>query len=156
MEFFMKVIDSPIGVLTLMVTKEAVIGLGFGDLVGENEVYSESVNYGIMGEATWQLGEYFAGRLRDFDLPIKPCGTEFQKRVWQSLLSIPYGETRSYREIAEMCGSSKGFRAVGMANNRNPIVIFIPCHRVIGADGGMTGYGGGLDRKKFLLGLEKG
>ncbi|QEY34806.1 methylated-DNA--[protein]-cysteine S-methyltransferase [Caproiciproducens galactitolivorans] len=107
-------------------------------------------------EAFRQLKEYFAGTRREFSLPLSPEGTEFQKRVWKCLLSIPYGETRSYKQIAEMAGCPRGYRAVGMANNRNPIPIFIPCHRVIGANGSLVGYGGGLDIKKKLLRLEQG
>ena len=101
-----------------------------------------------------QLNEYFAGKRKVFDLPLKPEGTDFQRSVWQALLTIPFGETRSYREIAVQTGNPKACRAAGMANNRNPIVIIIPCHRVIGANGDLTGYGGGLDIKKYLLELE--
>ena len=101
-----------------------------------------------------QLEEYLAGVRKNFDLPLAPAGTPFQRKVWDALLQIPYGQTRSYRQIAEAVNSPKGFRAVGMANNRNPIAVFIPCHRVIGADGSMVGYGGGLDIKKHLLRLE--
>ena len=98
-----------------------------------------------------QLSEYLAGVRKKFDLPLAPAGTAFQRKVWDALLHIPYGQTRSYRQIAEAVGSPRGFRAVGMANNRNPIAVFIPCHRVIGADGSMVGYGGGLDIKVKLL-----
>ena len=108
----------------------------------------------LLNEAFKQLGEYLTGKRRDFDLPLAPAGTPFQRKVWDALLQIPYGQTRSYRQIAEAVNSPKGFRAVGMANNRNPIAVFIPCHRVIGADGSMVGYGGGLDIKKHLLRLE--
>lgn len=101
-----------------------------------------------------QLEEYLAGTRREFDLPLAPAGTPFQRKVWDALLQIPYGQTRSYRQIAEAAESPKGFRAVGMANNRNPIAVFIPCHRVIGADGSMVGYGGGLEIKEHLLRLE--
>ena len=101
-----------------------------------------------------QLEEYLAGVRKKFDLPLAPAGTPFQRKVWNALEQIPYGQTRSYRQIAEAVNSPKGFRAVGMANNRNPIAVFIPCHRVIGADGSMVGYGGGLDIKKHLLRLE--
>ena len=90
-----------------------------------------------------------------FDLPLAPVGTEFQIRCWEALLQVPYGETRSYGDIARAAGSPKGFRAVGMANNRNPIAIIIPCHRIIGSNGKLVGYGGGLDIKEFLLELER-
>lgn len=109
----------------------------------------------ILAEAGRQLMEYFEGKRRKFDLPLAPAGTEFMLRVWKALQDIPYGETRSYKEIAAMADNSKACRAVGMANNRNPISIVIPCHRVIGANGALVGYGGGLDKKVFLLDLEK-
>lgn len=108
----------------------------------------------LIKKAAAQLTEYFAGNRQTFDFPIAPSGTEFQKRVWQALREIPYGETASYGEIAEKAGCPKGARAVGMACNRNPILIVIPCHRVIGANGSLTGFGGGLDVKERLLGLE--
>ena len=105
--------------------------------------------------AAIQLGEYFYDGRRKFDLPLRPNkGTKFQHSVWNALLTIPYGETRSYKQIAEQIGSPKACRAVGLANNKNPIWIVIPCHRVIGSDGSLTGYGGGLDVKKKLLKLE--
>ena len=101
-----------------------------------------------------QLKAYLAGRLRDFDLPLAPQGTPFQQKVWAALAAIPYGETRSYKQVAEAVGCPRGCRAVGLANNRNPIAIVIPCHRVIGADGALVGYGGGLPIKECLLRLE--
>lgn len=103
-----------------------------------------------------QLVEYLEGRRRDFDLPLAPKGTPFQQRVWAALRDIPWGETRTYRDIARAVDCPKGFRAVGMANNRNPLPIFIPCHRVVGADGSLTGYAGGLEMKRALLELERG
>ena len=105
-------------------------------------------------QAQAQLGEYFAKERREFDLPTRPGGTPFQAAVWQELGRIPYGETRTYGEIAARIGNPKACRAVGMANNRNPISIVLPCHRVIGADGSLVGYGGGLDIKRMLLDLE--
>lgn len=101
-----------------------------------------------------QLEEYFAGRRKKFDLPLDLQGTDFEKRCWQALLTIPYGETRSYADIARAVGSPKAFRAVGMANHNNPVAIVVPCHRVIGANGDLTGYGGGLEVKRKLLELE--
>lgn len=106
-------------------------------------------------DAVDQLTAYFAGDLTEFDLDIELKGTEFQQKVWGALCTIPYGETRSYGEIALQIGSPGAFRAVGLANGRNPIGIIVPCHRVIGAGGGLTGYGGGIDRKRALLALEK-
>ena len=105
----------------------------------------------LLLQAFDQLSGYLAGVRKEFDLPLAPAGTAFQRKVWDALLHIPYGQTRSYRQIAEAVGSPRGFRAVGMANNRNPIAVFIPCHRVIGADGSMVGYGGGLEIKVKLL-----
>ena len=108
----------------------------------------------LLDEAVRQLKEYFAGERLEFNLPLNPEGTEFQQKVWKALTGIPYGETRSYGEIARAIGREKACRAVGMANHNNPISIIIPCHRVVGADGSLTGYGGGLDKKRFLLKLE--
>ncbi len=108
------------------------------------------------GEAIDQLNDYFAGRRRTFELDLAPVGTDFQLRVWAALRTIPYGETWSYRDLALTVGSPNGFRAVGLANGRNPHSIIVPCHRVIGADGSLTGYGGGVDRKRVLLDLEAG
>ena len=106
--------------------------------------------------AAKQLEEYFAGKRKKFDLPLNPRGTDFQLSVWKALQDIPYGKTKSYKQVAEMIGNAKACRAVGMANNKNPIWVVIPCHRVIGTDGTLTGYGGGLNMKKRLLDLEKG
>jgi methylated-DNA-[protein]-cysteine S-methyltransferase len=107
-------------------------------------------------DARRQLAEYFDGRRRHFDLRLAPEGTPFQTRVWAELCRIPFGTTISYRELAARIGQPAAVRAVGLANGRNPIAIVVPCHRVIGADGSLTGYGGGLDRKRYLLGLEQG
>jgi methylated-DNA-[protein]-cysteine S-methyltransferase len=109
----------------------------------------------LLKKANLELEEYFNGSRKLFDLPLAPEGTEFQKKVWSALRKIPYGETRSYKEIAMAVGNPKAFRAVGMANNRNPIPIFIPCHRVIGSNGDLVGYGGGLNLKEKLLKIEK-
>jgi methylated-DNA-[protein]-cysteine S-methyltransferase len=106
-------------------------------------------------DAVDQLQAYFAGQRTAFDLQLELRGSEFQRRVWDALLTIPYGETRSYGEIAEQIGAAGAARAVGLANGRNPIAIIVPCHRVIGTGGGLTGYGGGLDRKRALLELER-
>lgn len=106
-------------------------------------------------DAAAQLAEYFAGTRTTFDLPLDPRGNDFQKRVWAKLRAIPYGETRSYGELARELGDPNLSRAVGTANGRNPISIIVPCHRVVGSDGSLTGYAGGLDRKRFLLALER-
>jgi methylated-DNA-[protein]-cysteine S-methyltransferase len=108
----------------------------------------------LIKEAWGQLYEYFSGRLFKFDLPLAPSGTDFQQRVWQALKTIPYGQVKSYKDIAIAIGNKNAARAVGMANNKNPIPIIIPCHRVIGANGQLVGYGGGLDIKRYLLNLE--
>lgn len=125
-------------------------------LAGEGEPSNAMIKETPLNkEAAAQIKEYLKGSRKDFDLPLKPQGTDFQLRVWQALQAIPYGETRSYQEIAEQAGNIKACRAVGLANNRNPIAIIIPCHRVIGKNGSLTGYGGGLEIKARLLELEK-
>lgn len=124
----------------------------------ENTTVPEELEYGespLLDEAFCQLGEYLAGKRKVFDLPLSPVGTDFQKKCWDALRRIPYGEIATYGDIAREVGNPKGFRAVGMANNRNPVAVFIPCHRVIGSDGSLTGFGGGLDVKKKLLDLEQ-
>jgi methylated-DNA-[protein]-cysteine S-methyltransferase len=108
------------------------------------------------GELREQLDEYFAGRRQAFDLPLVMAGSPFQRRVWRALQDIPYGETISYGELARRIGIPSASRAVGVANGRNPVSVIVPCHRVIGADGSLTGYGGGMERKRFLLELEAG
>ena len=110
----------------------------------------------MLEEAARQLRAYFAGQRQAFSLPLAPRGTAFQLQVWQALQTIPYGEVRTYGEIARAIGKPKACRAVGMANHKNPISIIVPCHRVVGADGSLTGYGGGLAAKEFLLALEQG
>lgn len=150
---------TPIGPVTLTATDEAVIGLRFGTAVPEGSLLCSEEEAGpLLREAAAQLREYFAGARRAFTLPLAPAGTEFQQRVWKALRTIPCGETRTYKQIAEQIGhdrACRACRAVGMANNRNPIAILIPCHRVIGHDGGMTGYAAGIGIKEQLLNLEK-
>ena len=147
---------TPVGPVTLTATDEAVIGLRFGTAVPEGSVpVPEEEAAPLLREAAAQLREDFAGARRAFTLPLAPVGTEFQQRVWKALRTIPCGETRTYKQIAEQIGRNRAYRAVGMANNRNPIAILIPCHRVIGHDGRLTGYAGGLGIKERLLDLEK-
>ena len=110
----------------------------------------------LLCKAAKQITEYFAGERTVFDLPLRLHGTEFQQKVWAALCTIPYGETRSYKQIAEQTGNPRACRAVGMANNRNPVSIIVPCHRVVGHNGALTGYGGGLPAKEYLLKLEQG
>lgn len=123
-----------------------------------NQIPADAVEEetGLIAQCKKELDEFFAGKRKTFDLPLAPKGTEFQRKVWQALQEIPYGETRSYKEIASAAGSPKGFRAVGMANNKNPIAILIPCHRVIGSGGKLVGYAAGVERKAWLLALEQG
>jgi methylated-DNA-[protein]-cysteine S-methyltransferase len=115
----------------------------------------EIVENDLIKEAFQQLDDYLSGNLKEFSLPLATCGTEFMLKTWQALRDIPYGETASYKDIAVKIGNPKAVRAVGMANNRNPIPIFIPCHRVIGANGKLVGYGGGMELKEKLLEIEK-
>jgi methylated-DNA-[protein]-cysteine S-methyltransferase len=148
------VMTSPIGPLELRAEDGVLTTLHFHDeappVRGDN---GESVP--VLVEARRQLEEYFAGDRHDFDLPMAGHGTEFQQRVWAELREIPFGETASYGEIAGRLGMPPGgSRAVGLANGSNPLAIVVPCHRVIGSDGSLTGYAGGLDRKRYLLGLE--
>ncbi len=148
-----KLYDTPIGNIGIAANEEAIIGLTFGmQGISPDWKIDETP---LIKKAHAQLSEYFEKRRKTFDLPLSPAGTAFQQRVWQALQQIPYGETRSYGQIAAAVGNPKASRAVGLANNRNPIAIIIPCHRVIGANGSLTGYGGGLDIKDFLLRLEK-
>lgn len=145
-------VDSPIGQLGLIDNGAALTHLL---LRGENEPDKATRGEtGLLRIAAAQLTEYFAGKRKQFDLPLAPQGTQYQIRVWQALQTIPYGQTRSYGQIAAQTGNAKAARAVGLANNRNPISIIIPCHRVIGANGSLTGYAGGLAAKAALLRLE--
>ena len=148
-------LQSPIGRLLLVSENDRLCQLDFpssGDLREIPGEWREEERPFVF--ARRQLDEYFAGRRQKFNLAIAPQGTQFQQLVWQDLIRIPYGKTASYGEIARRVGRPKASRAVGMANHHNPLPIIIPCHRVIGADGSLTGFGGGLDVKKFLLDLE--
>ena len=146
------IMDTPIGKLCIEVEGGFVTGVYMADGVCDREECRQE----ILTETRKQLQEYFDGKRKEFNLPILLRGTEFQKKVWQGLCTIPYGETRSYKELAELVGNPKAVRAVGGANNKNPIMIIVPCHRVIGADGSLVGFGGGLEVKKYLLELEAG
>ena len=142
--------DFPYGVLKIGYTEDAVV------LIEKREKKEgESVPSPLSDRAFEQISAYFKGERKEFDFPYALNGTEFQKKVWRALTEIPYGETRSYQQIAEAAGNKKAARAVGMANNKNPIMIVVPCHRVIGANGKLVGYGGGLAMKEALLALEK-
>ncbi len=149
------VTDSPVGPLTLVATDGALSGLYMTEHRHQpDRATFGSCDAGPFGAVVEQLTAYFAGELKDFDLPMAPDGTAFQRRVWDALRGIPYGSTLTYGELAREIGQPTASRAVGLANGRNPISIIVPCHRVIGSDGSMTGYGGGLERKRHLLGLE--
>lgn len=153
---FYRYYHSPIGRLLLVGERSVLSQLHFAKTADHLAIPSAwQADEHPFAEAVAQLSEYFIGRRKTFDLPIDPQGTAFQKRVWQELLRIPYGETASYGDIAERIGNPKACRAVGMANRRNPIPIIIPCHRVIGRDGSLTGFGGGLAVKERLLALER-
>lgn len=154
------VVDSPYGELTLVATDEVLVGLY---MTGQRhrpaeEFFGERVTAGEapFPEVVRQLTAYFAGELTEFDVPVRLEGTEFQRSVWEQLVRIPYGQTWSYGELAAKLGKPNASRAVGLANGKNPVGIIVPCHRVIGASGSMTGYGGGIDRKVRLLAFESG
>ena len=156
-QHFRTTLDSPVGTLSLVATDDALVALvwrlqGLSRIPVDEAV--ESPNHPILRESLRQLREYFAGSRRQFELPLEFRGTDYQRSVWSALLEIPYGETRTYGQIAEKLGNPTAVRAVGAANGRNPIAIVAPCHRVIGMSGDLTGFGGGLDAKAFLLSLE--
>lgn len=142
--------DSPVGLLTLVTGADGLESVQFGNAAPDGSV--EDVDHELPG--FFQLNEYFSGQRQTFDLPLSPRGTPFQHSVWRQLSQIPWGETRSYGDIARAIGRPGAARAVGMANQTNPIPIIIPCHRVIGANGSLTGYAGGLHVKALLLALE--
>lgn len=143
------VMDSPVGHLRIMADDVGVTSI---DRTEDDLAPAQTP---LLRECVRQLTAYFAGNLTAFDLPLHLMGTPFRQRVWEALRTIPYGETRSYGELAAMVGNSKASRAVGGANHYNPVSIVVPCHRVIGADGSLTGYGGGLDMKRWLLEHER-
>jgi methylated-DNA-[protein]-cysteine S-methyltransferase len=151
-------VESPIGRLMLTCDGSALTGLYMGRELDEKTAsagdWMEDGTVGPLPAAMRQLGEYFAGTRREFDLPLRMLGTEFQTRVWRGLREIRYGETLSYGALAKRLDNPGASRAVGLANGRNPISIIVPCHRVIGADGSLTGYGGGVERKRWLLAHE--
>lgn len=144
--------DSPIGELTLTAVDGVLTGVHMNEQRHTPKLPADCErDDGGLAHVVAQLEAYFAGTLTDFDLPMAMHGTDFQRRVWAALCEIPYGETISYGELARWVGNPKASRAVGLANGRNPLAIVVPCHRVIGADGSLTGYGGGLERKVWLL-----
>lgn len=146
--------NTKIGEIAIEENGVAITRLYFANKDLEKEVEIKEETW-LMRKAIKEIKEYLEGKRNSFDLPLEPEGTEFQKKVWNVLKEIPYGETRSYGEIAKLIGNEKASRAVGMANNKNPIMIMIPCHRVIGVNGKLVGYAGGLDVKEKLLNMEK-
>jgi methylated-DNA-[protein]-cysteine S-methyltransferase len=147
------IFGSPVGELLLTSNDTSLTRLLFSPFTVD-PAWSEGQS-DVLDEAAAQLRDYFAGKRTDFDLPLQPTGTPFQLTVWQELREIPYAETINYGQLATRIGNRNASRAVGLANGRNPISIVVPCHRVIGANGSLTGYGGGLDRKRTLLDLER-
>ncbi|MFI0502890.1 methylated-DNA--[protein]-cysteine S-methyltransferase [Streptomyces albogriseolus] len=151
------VTDSPYGPLTLVADDGVLCGLY---MTGQRHRPPEET-FGALDDSPFtgtkeQLAAYFAGDLKEFTVPLRLHGTPFQLRVWEQLRRIPYGETRTYGQLADLLGNSRASRAVGLANGRNPVGVIVPCHRVIGSTGALTGYGGGLERKQRLLDLERG
>jgi methylated-DNA-[protein]-cysteine S-methyltransferase len=153
------IVDSPIGPLRIVEHRDAITAIEFSPFrtADGRPRGDRQDDHPLLAEAARQLGEYFARERREFDLPLAPEGSDFQRAVWEQLITIGYGRTASYGEIAGRLGrTNAASRAVGLANGANPIPIVIPCHRVIGADGTLTGYGGGVERKQVLLDLEQG
>lgn len=149
-----RMIHTPLGSMLAMAEDGHLVAL---DFIREGEVPDgRQDDTPVLLDTQHQLDEYFAGRLKDFDLPLKPRGTPFQRAVWERLRAIPYGGTASYGQLAREVDRPLAYRAVGQANHVNPIAIIIPCHRCLGADGKLVGYGGGVDRKRALLHLEQG
>jgi len=152
MTTYVTTVDSPVGPLVLTSDGTSLTRVLFDADVDPGWSTDPSP---VLARAVAQLGEYFAGERTEFDLPLEPAGTPFQRATWLALREIPYARTINYGQLALRVGNPKASRAVGLANGRNPISIVVPCHRVIGADGSLTGYGGGLDRKRLLLDLER-
>ena len=150
-QIYHAIYKSPVGDLQILCTEEALLSLGVQGEQESSEIFEENA---LIRQIKREMDQYFAGKRKEFTIPLDMRGTEFQKKVWQALREIPYGETCTYKEIAEKIGNPKACRAVGMANHCNPIGIVVPCHRVIGADGRLTGYAGGLAMKEPLLQLE--
>lgn len=147
-----RVIDTPIGLLTLFASSGRLVEIRFPTAGSHEDPESDTTSAtAVLDRTERQLGEYFAGDRQAFDLPLGPRGTDFQRRVWSALEEIPFGATTSYGALAASLGAPGSARAVGLANGSNPLSIVVPCHRVIGADGSLTGYGGGLERKLWLL-----
>ncbi len=148
---------SPLGIVTIQANFEGLLGIWFETCTTKpDELGERNDHHPILTQTVLQLEEYFAGLRNEFALPLAATGTDFQNQVWHALTTIPYGETWSYQDLADAIGNPKAVRAVGMANGKNPISIVVPCHRVIGKSGKLTGYAGGVERKQRLLALEQG
>lgn len=148
---------SPLGTVTIQANSDGLLGIWFETCTTKPDDLGERDDrQPILHQAVVQLGEYFSGLRNEFDLPLAATGTDFQNQVWHALTTIPYGETWSYQQLADAIGNPKAVRAVGLANGKNPISIVVPCHRVIGKSGKLTGYAGGVERKQRLLALEQG
>jgi len=154
MQTYYATTKSPLGQIQVIWNDEGITHIDFEDEMSEPQSSWKKVA-ASKSEAIQQLNDYFAGKRTDFDLKLSPTGTEFQNQVWQALLKIPYGTTTSYGALAKQLGRPKASRAVGAANGQNPLAIVVPCHRVIGSNGKLTGYAGGLHRKEALLNLEQ-
>ncbi|MEW6690008.1 MAG: methylated-DNA--[protein]-cysteine S-methyltransferase [Pseudomonadota bacterium] len=151
--------ESPIGGMLLAASDKGLSGIYFDrqkHLPAQRDGWKHAPSNIHLRKARKQLGEYFAGKRKEFDLEIDPAGSDFQKRVWKAIAAVPYGRTISYGELARRAGFPEGARAAGAATGRNPIGIVVPCHRIVGADGSLTGYAGGLEKKRALLALESG
>ena len=148
--------DSPVGTLTLVATDDALVGLSFPEHAGAPSWPSRPApRHPVLELAARELAAYFAGTLRAFTVPLDPQGTAVQREVWDAVAAIPFGQTRAYGEIARALGRPRAARAVGAANGRNPLSLLVPCHRVVGAHGALTGYAGGVSRKRWLLEHER-
>jgi methylated-DNA-[protein]-cysteine S-methyltransferase len=145
-------LKSPIGQIKITADENSITSILF--VFSDTEMEEENINH-VLTQCKKELSEYFSGKRKEFDVPIMQLGTEFQKRVWDTLIKIPYGATVSYNFVSKSLGDQKAIRAVGAANGKNQISVIVPCHRVIGSDGSLTGYAGGLWRKKWLLNHEK-
>jgi methylated-DNA-[protein]-cysteine S-methyltransferase len=154
-----KTIDSPLGKLRLVASDRGLRYVGFDRSDSRHVALEDSIepkdNHAILLKTQKELNEYFNGKRHEFEVPLELKGSVFQQKAWRALQKIGYGKTKSYGEQARLAGNPNAARAIGMANNRNPISIIIPCHRVIGADGSLVGYGGGIKNKEYLLNLEK-
>lgn len=150
MEYYIYDTKTELGVISFHSEEDFITGLYFGEISCGKENFNDTIRLAVI-----ELDEYLRGKRREFNVKTRVSGTEFQKTVWNALMNIPYGETKSYGQIALEIGKASASRAVGGANHKNPVSVFIPCHRVVGVNGTLTGYGGGIEKKRFLLELEK-